>query len=496
MKKIGNKIIIGISGNKGISRNKGINGIKGVIGTKGVKRIKEIMGILKNLRAIPTYSNLFQPVPNYSNLFQSNPTYSKLFQTIPPYSNLFPIIPIFVIIFLFPILSFGQSLDSLQSLATHSNPMVQSKYKEFEASLQKIPQVGTLMDPTLSFGYFISPVETRVGPQRTRISLSQMFPWFGTLKARKDAAALMAESKFQEFQDVNNLLRYQVAAAYFPLYELKIQQSIEKKNIEILEAYKNISQKKFENGQASLADVLRADLSLKSAETNLGILTMKHAPLLAEINKLLNRASTDSISFSDSLTLPDLETNYRRDSLLADNPMLKKLDLKIQAGEAQEVAARKQGLPNIGLGFDYVFVGKREDMNVPDNGKNVIMPMVSVSLPIYRKKYSAAVKEAQLMQETWALQKEDSENALMAGYETAWFELQRQASLITLYDQQIQESQQVLNLLFSAYSNSGKDFEEVLRMQQQVLQYERMKALAQKEYQVAKARIDYLTANN
>lgn len=440
-----------------------------------LRRIQYIYGIEKE-RFVDVSASMF------FNLFQYFSTYLNLF--------------LFTLIFLISLEVNSQSLDSLQSLASHSNPMVQSKYKEFEASLQKIPQVGSLMDPTLSFGYFISPVETRVGPQRARISLSQMFPWFGTLKARKDAAALMAESKFQEFQDAVNLVKFQVAAAYFPMYELESLRSIEAKNIEILQAYKNISQKKFENGQGSLADVLRADLSLKSAETNLGILKMKHAPLIAEINKLLNRTSTDSIVFSDNLTIPDLEINYRRDSLLANNPVLKKLDLKIQAGEAQESVARKQGLPNMGLGLDYVFVGKREDMNVPDNGKNVFMPMVSVSLPIYRKKYSAAVKVAQLMQESWALQKEDSENALMAGYENAWFEIHRQLSFIELYNQQIQESQQVLNLLFTSYSNSGKDFEEVLRMQQQLLQYEKLKAMAQKEFQVALARINYLTANN
>jgi outer membrane protein, heavy metal efflux system len=47
-----------------------------------------------------------------------------------------------------------------------------------------------------------------------------MFPWFGTLKAQGDAAALLAEAKYQSFLDARNQLFYQVAAAYHPLYEL------------------------------------------------------------------------------------------------------------------------------------------------------------------------------------------------------------------------------------------------------------------------------------
>jgi hypothetical protein len=77
-----------------------------------------------------------------------------------------------------------------------------------------------------------------------------------------------------------------------------------------------------------------------------------------------------------------------------------------------------------------------------------------------------------------------------------WFEVQQQRELILLYDQQTKESNQSLNLLFSAYSNSGKDFEEVLRMQQQLLEYEKMKATAEVAYHTALAKLNYITAKH
>jgi hypothetical protein len=51
-----------------------------------------------------------------------------------------------------------------------------------------------------------------------------------------------------------------------------------------------------------------------------------------------------------------------------------------------------------------------------------------------------------------------------------------------------------LNLLFTSYGNSGKEFEEVLRMQQQLLKYEKMKATAEVQYQTALAKLNYITA--
>ena len=138
-------------------------------------------------------------------------------------------------------------------------------------------------------------------------------------------------------------------------------------------------------------------------------------------------------------------------------------------------------------------VGKRNDMTLPNNGKNALMPMVTISIPVYRAKYKAAVQEAQLMQKNYSFQKVEYTNSLISGYEMAWFEIQQQKQLLVLYERQIQTTQQTLNLLFTAYGNSGKEFEEVLRMQQQLLKYEKMKATAEAQYQIAVAKLNYLT---
>ena len=394
----------------------------------------------------------------------------------------------------FSILANAQSLDEYFKIAAENNPGLQAKYKSFEAAMERVAQVSSLPDPNLSFGYFISPVETRVGPQRARFSLTQMFPWFGTLKAQEDVATLMAEAKYQEFLDARNKLLYQVAAAYYPLYELKRLVEIENENISILTSYKDIASVKFQNGKGAMVDVLRVDIMLKDAATNLSILEQKKKPLEIRFNKLLNRQEDETIIVQDSLYVENLPVTYRRDSLLTSNPLLDELDLKIKASEAQELAATKQGMPKIGVGLDYVIVGQRTDMSVPDNGQDVLMPMVTMSLPIFRGKYKAAQKEAQLMHESYALQKEDAVNRLTSTYEMIWFEIQKQLDQIILFEEQIMTSQQSLNLLFTAYGNSGKDFEEVLRMQQQILKYQKMKATALSDYNIAIAELDYITA--
>ena len=386
----------------------------------------------------------------------------------------------------------GQSINDYYTIAAENNPELKAKYKEFEAAMQKIPQVSSLPDPNLSMGYFISPVETRLGPQNMRFSLTQMFPWFGTLKAQKNAATLMAESKYQAFLNAKNQLYSQVATAYYPLYELLKLKDIEQENIKILESYKNIANAKFENGKGSLVDVLRVDIMIKDALTNLDILTKKEPALTSWLNSILNRKYNEKIVISKDLQIMELPMEYRKDSITT-NPILQELELKKQASEVAIEVARKQGLPKLGLGLDYVLVGKGMN-NFPDSGKDIIMPMVSVSLPIFRKKYNAATKEAKLMQESFSFQKEAYENKLNGTYYKLVFELEKERDLLKLYEGQVITLSKSLNLLFAYYSNANKDFEEVLRMQQELLKYQKMQLSSISTFYIKLAELDYLTA--
>ncbi|SFD87319.1 Outer membrane protein TolC [Thermophagus xiamenensis] len=406
-------------------------------------------------------------------------------------------IPRLIVIYAFTITIAGadlqaQPLDSLFLLAAKNNPELQARYKAFEAAVQRIPQVKGLPDPTLSLGYFLSPVETRLGPQEFKISLSQMLPWFGTLKAKEQAASLAAEARFRDFMDARNRLYYEVAEAYYALGRLRTWTQIEKENINLLKSWKELTTRNYENGVGDMVDVLRVDLLLKESATNLEILNREEKPRLSRLNQLLNRplqepVMTDTLEMVNHAVMP-----LNKDSLLLHHPALQKLDLMEQSSKAEEVVARKNGYPKSGIGIDYVVVGKPSNMQLDNEGKDIIMPMVSLSLPIYRKKYKAAIREAQLNREAIALQKEAAINNLLSLYEEVLYTIQKQEQLILLYDEQIRESSRALNLLTTDYANSGKDFDEILSMQQKLLQYEKNKTEAISRYNTALARLRYV----
>jgi outer membrane protein TolC len=213
-------------------------------------------------------------------------------------------------------------------------------------------------------------------------------------------------------------------------------------------------------------------------------------PLETQFNILLNRPDSLSVLVADSLFLID----YQELRDFENHPVLQSFDLKIQSAQQAEILAQKQRMPKFGLGLDYVIVAKRNDMDVPDNGKDAFMPMLSMSLPIYRKKYDAAVKEIQLKQTALNYYKESFENQLVAEFEQTLYNLKKSEELLRLYDKQTQNTQQAINLLMIAYANLGKDFEDILRMQQELLKYQIAEANALTLFYISLAKLDYLTS--
>ncbi|MTI41428.1 TolC family protein [Fulvivirga lutimaris] len=381
------------------------------------------------------------------------------------------------------------NLERYQQLALENNPEVQAKYKIFEAAMERTTQVNALPDPTLSIGYFISPVETRVGPQRAKISLSQMFPWFGSLRAQGDAAAVEAQVYYQQFLETQLATELKVAKAYFPLLGLESLKKIVEQNLGYLKVVKTVATSAYENGNVSLADVLRIDLNIKQVESRLKLLNDKEKPLKSVFNNVLNITDSFQIEY-DSLSIPIFET---AEVDFEGHPIIQELDYKQQAGEAKITAIEKSSLPKFGLGLDYVFVDERTDMNVADNGKNAFMPMVSFTLPIFRKKYKSAIQEVEFQNESFQLMETARINTLSSSFEELNYRILSENEKWRLYSDLEQQTLTINRLLLSEYENSGKNLNDLLLVQLQLLDYQEKKISASVNLNVSQAELDYLT---
>ncbi|SFS48625.1 TolC family protein [Lutibacter maritimus] len=390
----------------------------------------------------------------------------------------------------------GQTLDAYLQIASKNNPEVKSAYAKFEAALQKSPQVSALPDPTLTVSAFGRMIETRIGRQEARFSLMQMFPWFGTLAAKENAANLMAEALFQNYVDTKNEVFLNVKKVYAEMYELQQMITLEEENLNILNTYKDLALNKFKNGKGVMVDVVRIDIKRNESITNIQILTNKKKPLQIALNTLLNRENTIEILYPTKLPTTNLNVLIASDSLLNNNPKLVQLDRQKEAFEAQKKVAVKESYPKIGIGLDYSIIAKRDVPDLAMNGQDAIMPMLSVTLPIFSKKYKAAQKEAAYMITATEAQKIATTNNLISSYSSSQYEVSKSTDLLKLFENQVKSTKQAMSLLIAAYSNSNADFIEILRLNQDVLMYKKAMATEVKNQFIAAAKLAYLLSKN
>jgi cobalt-zinc-cadmium efflux system outer membrane protein len=376
--------------------------------------------------------------------------------------------------------------------AANNNPGLKSKFSEYMAALEKVPQAGTLPDPQITFGYLIQPVETRVGSQQARISAMQMFPWFGTLNTKKDAVMETARSKYEMFEEAKARLFYNVKSTYYNLYFTGKAIDITMENIDILNTFRKLALIKLESGLVSSVAVLRVEIEIADLENQLASLKDNFFFMQAGFNNLLNVGEQNPVNIPDSLSNIDFELAHEAalDSIRKGNHQVLQLEFIEASYKKQEILAKKMGKPNLMLGFDYMVIGESgSPMTDPsESGKDAfVFPMVGISIPLYRQKYTSMVKEAVLMLESIENGKLDKINILKTTYEKASKDYKDADRRIPLYQGQSGKAAKALNILQTEYETNGKNFEEVLRMERQLLKYrlELEKARADKNAAIA-----------
>jgi outer membrane protein TolC len=219
---------------------------------------------------------------------------------------------------------------------------------------------------------------------------------------------------------------------------------------------------------------------------------------MAQFNTYLNRPVTMPVFTYENIAVDSLEMPMIAvsDSILANNPMLGMLEYEKQSFEARKKMVTRMSYPMVGLGLNYSLIYKANiPMGTPSmNGKDMIMPMVAVTLPVYRKKYIAMKTEAELMKTATVQNYQATSNSLQAEYYQAVQLYQDAQRRIKLYDNQYQLASKSFDLMLKSFSVSNSTLTDVLRIRQQTLDYELKQVEAVADFNTAIAWLKRLMA--
>ncbi len=380
-----------------------------------------------------------------------------------------------------PVMALQQSNDTndLQTLSDYlrfaslNNAELKAKFEGWKAALEQVPQAKALDDPKFTYSYFIEEVETRVGPQRNKFGIMQVFPWFGKIEARTDVAAAKAKAAKQRYEANKLKLFWQVKDRFYEFAYLATSIDTAKENLELLQHFEEIARTQYRASTATHPDVIRAQVELAKLEDVLKSLEQLREPMVARLNSVLNRSFGAELVWPKKELTRDVQLN--RDSiiglLIRNNPEVVELGWEIKAAKARVELAKKNFYPDIGVGVDWIQTddGAR---GVRDRGKDPVVLMFSMNIPLWRDKYKAAERQSKANVRRTQYQKIDIENKKIAQAIQVLYAVEDSQRKMYLYgDVLVPKAKELVETSEVAYRAGTIDFLSLIDAQRMLLRY-------------------------
>jgi outer membrane protein TolC len=388
-----------------------------------------------------------------------------------------------------------QALEEYLRQAALRNAGLRAAFEQWKAALEEIPQARALPDPRFTHGYFIEEVETRVGPQEHRLSVAQVFPWFGKIAARTDAAAAAAEAARKRYDGKKLELFYQVKDAFYEYVYLRSAIDIARDNLELMKHFEEVARTKYVTATAQHPDVIRAQIELATLQDKLEALDELRAPIVARLNALLDRQAGAPLPWPTppEIQIADIARLALFDTLRRHNPQLQARHLELESAQHRIELARKRFYPDVGVGVDWIVTGDAVAAGVPDSGKDPVILMFSMNLPIWRKSYGAAELQARAAARRVEHDRRELENDLLARVERALYDFEDSTRKVRLYeDALVPKAEQLLGASEAAYMAGTIDFLSLLDAEQTLLRFQLLHARARASRMQGLAKLEML----
>ena len=394
------------------------------------------------------------------------------------------------------------SLKTYIQAALRENPEVKARWHAYEAALEAVCPAGTLGDPELSINFYPKPMTQVNGKQVLSVSLMQMFPWFGAMKAAKHEKAWQAESVWQRYREGGVQLAYEVEQQWYQMLVTREKLASTLQHLKLFKDIGDLSLYKYKNSTngmkgTRMSDQYRLQAEQLKLEEQIESLESKLQLQREQFNLLLHRATDAPLVLPDSIVLSQMPV-VEWGEIERNHPDL--LSLKAQGEQyvAQEDKARRMGLPMVGLGVQYMLNQKRDDaMVMPDmNGMDMWMGMIKVTLPIYRHKIKAQRRAAELMKQNTdeAYQRRvDVLRAQLLGISQRLADVQRK---IRLYQQDMDILSNTLELMQGEYAAGTVTLSDILQTEREQLNYAFSHAEARAQYNMIVAEFEKLASLN
>lgn len=286
------------------------------------------------------------------------------------------------------------SLEELLKAAADNNPEIKSSAQAAAASKAAVPAAGALPDPVAKFesmGHLIPPTLMKGDPSSARTyGVEQDIPFPGKLCLKENIAS--EEAKVQEWNHdfVHLKVMSELKQAFFDLYLIHKSIEILLQDKEFLKNFENIAESRYQVGQTTQQDVLKAQVEESKILDKLLTEGEKKRITEAKINSLLYRPAETPVGKPADFKKAELPNSLEELTQLAlsGSPELNAKESEIVGKQYGVELAQKNFYPDFAVGLTYF----ERDQTPP-----MWAPMISATVPLYFwKKQQPELKAAEL----------------------------------------------------------------------------------------------------
>ncbi|MBN2525133.1 MAG: TolC family protein [Deltaproteobacteria bacterium] len=368
--------------------------------------------------------------------------------------------------------------------AMKNSPELAAQFERWRASVYRISGARRLPDPVVSYGYYISRVETRVGPQRHRVSLKQTFPWPTRLSAGADAAAARATSNQDKFDAMAVEIAARVEQIYWQIWKIQEARKVQEAHEASLFGLSESANAMMMTGRIDLSEQQQIDLARARIDDTLSMLDEQAVQQKAELRALISAPKDIEMPVSST---PNLEPTVLDEvallSSVKSHPSLRAYDALAQSSALDAKKEETTRYPNFTVGVDWIETGKAENPNTPDSGKDAFVAGIGVSIPLWQQSYQESVAAYHAEENAHMSDGEAATDRAVATFYQTLSQIRDAERRMALYEKTlVPQAESVYESVLGAYASGRGSVASALLAQQDLLELRLQLISVQSDY--------------
>ena len=378
------------------------------------------------------------------------------------------------------------------------NPGLAALEARVRSVAERPAQARSLPDPNASVTAYLETPETRVGPQKAALTLSQKFPWFGKRGLREQAAVHEGGAARARLESARLERLTKARVYYHEIGFLDTFAALTRSDRDTLQHFEELARARYASGIGLQHDVIKVQTEITRVETKLLRIAERRVRAVASLNALRNHREDAII---ETVSLPDasrvvLDGIDLEEAAVKQRPEMERASAEIERAVTLVALARKDSEPDITFGVNYGFVGSRDDpaaglASIEDDGQDILGISVGLNLPVRRARRAARVREAVEQRAAVEGQKEQLVAEIRRSVEELTARIPLIWSQLRLFDDVlVRQSEESLRSTVSAYATGSINALDLLDAERILLEAHTAGARARADYLIAVARLE------